>query len=246
MGRWAGRRISIAFAEQNDPGGRTGRSANLRERIGEIRAMDKIVFATRNQGKIREIREIFRGIPVMTMDEAGVHIEIEETGTTFEENALLKARDVFRALSGSEENALVMSDDSGIEIDFLGGEPGVYSARFLGVDTPYEIKNRIILEKLAEAKGEARSARYVCAIAAVAPDGREVCLRQTVEGFISEEPAGNGGFGYDPIFFVPEYGKTMAQLRPEEKNQISHRGKALRKMRDQLERELLCNKRGRE
>ena len=132
-----------------------------------------------------------------------------------------------------------MSDDSGIEIDFLGKAPGVYSSRFLGVDTPYEIKNRIILDKLAEAKGEDRSVRYVCAIAAVTPDGREVCLRQTVEGYISEEPAGNGGFGYDPIFFVPEYGRTMAQLTPEEKNKISHRGKALRKMRDQLEREFL-------
>ncbi len=201
--------------------------------------MDKLVFATRNEGKLREIREIFQGIPVMTMDEAGVHLEIEETGTTFEENALLKARAVFRALSGTGDNVLVMSDDSGIEIDFLGKAPGVYSSRFLGVDTPYEIKNRIILDKLAEAKGEDRSVRYVCAIAAVTPDGREVCLRQTVEGYISEEPAGNGGFGYDPIFFVPEYGKTMAQLTPEEKNKISHRGKALRKMRDQLEREFL-------
>ena len=238
MARWADRRTSIAFAELNDRGGGTGgKSARLRENRGKNRAMDKIVFATRNQGKLREIREIFHGIPVMTMDEAGVHFEIEETGVTFEENALLKARTVFRALSDTQ--VLVMSDDSGIEIDFLGKEPGVYSSRFLGVDTPYEIKNRIILEKLAEAKGEARSARYVCAIAAVMPDGREVCLRQTVEGFISEEPAGNGGFGYDPIFFVPEYGKTMAQLMPEEKNQISHRGKALRKMRDQLERELL-------
>ena len=201
--------------------------------------MDKLVFATRNEGKLREIREIFQGIPVMTMDEAGVHLEIEETGTTFEENALLKARAVFRALSGTGDNVLVMSDDSGIEIDFLGKAPGVYSSRFLGVDTPYEIKNRIILDKLAEAKGEDRSVRYVCAIAAVTPDGREVCLRQTVEGYISEEPAGNGGFGYDPIFFVPEYGRTMAQLTPEEKNKISHRGKALRKMRDQLERECL-------
>ncbi len=201
--------------------------------------MDKLVFATRNEGKLREIREIFQGIPVMTMDEAGVHLEIEETGTTFEENALLKARAVFRALSGTGDNVLVMSDDSGIEIDFLGKAPGVYSSRFLGVDTPYEIKNRIILDKLAEAKGEDRSVRYVCAIAAVTPDGREVCLRQTVEGYISEEPAGNGGFGYDPIFFVPEYGRTMAQLTPEEKNKISHRGKALRKMRDQLEREFL-------
>ena len=201
--------------------------------------MDKLVFATRNEGKLREIREIFQGIPVMTMDEAGVHLEIEETGTTFEENALLKARAVFRALSGTGDNVLVMSDDSGIEIDFLGKAPGVYSSRFLGVDTPYEIKNRIILDKLAEAKGEDRSVRYVCAIAAVTPDGREVCLRQTVEGYIREEPAGNGGFGYDPIFFVPEYGRTMAQLTPEEKNKISHRGKALRKMRDQLEREFL-------
>ena len=201
--------------------------------------MDKLVFATRNEGKLREIREIFQGIPVMTMDEAGVHLEIEETGTTFEENALLKARAVFRALSGTGDNVLVMSDDSGIEIDFLGKAPGVYSSRFLGVDTPYEIKNRLILDKLAEAKGEDRSVRYVCAIAAVTPDGREVCLRQTVEGYISEEPAGNGGFGYDPIFFVPEYGRTMAQLTPEEKNKISHRGKALRKMRDQLEREFL-------
>ena len=201
--------------------------------------MDKLVFTTRNEGKLREIREIFQGIPVMTMDEAGVHLEIEETGTTFEENALLKARAVFRALSGTGDNVLVMSDDSGIEIDFLGKAPGVYSSRFLGVDTPYEIKNRIILDKLAEAKGEDRSVRYVCAIAAVTPDGREVCLRQTVEGYISEEPAGNGGFGYDPIFFVPEYGRTMAQLTPEEKNKISHRGKALRKMRDQLEREFL-------
>ena len=202
---------------------------------GKNRQMNTIVFATRNQDKLREIREIFGGVSVLSMDEAGVHEEIEETGTTFEENALIKSRAVFRGLEETGVNALVMSDDSGIEIDYFDKAPGVYSSRFLGVDTPYDVKNRIVLEKLAEAKGEARSARYVCAIAVVTPDGQEICMRSTVEGFISDEPAGSGGFGYDPIFFVPEYGRTMAQLSPEEKNRISHRGKALREMRGQLE-----------
>ncbi|MCR5321205.1 MAG: XTP/dITP diphosphatase [Lachnospiraceae bacterium] len=191
----------------------------------------KIIFATGNKDKIKEIRAIFgdRVEEVLTMKEAGIDIDIEENGTTFIENALIKARSV-----AAHCDAIVMADDSGLVIDALNGEPGVYSARYLGRDTSYHEKNQNLIERLAGKVGEERSARFVCAIAAVMPDGREFTSEKTMEGQIGFEEKGENGFGYDPIFFLPEYGKYSAELAPEEKNRISHRGKALRDMEEQL------------
>ena len=191
----------------------------------------KIVFATGNKYKMREIKQILGNLPVeiISMKEAGIDIDIEENGTTFEENALIKAK----AVAGHCD-AIVLADDSGLEIDCLGKEPGVYSARYLGRETPYPEKNAIILDRIKDVEDKDRSARFVCAIAAVLPDGRDLVVRGTMEGMIGHEIAGENGFGYDPIFFLPEYGKTSAQLSPEEKNAVSHRGKALRMMADRL------------
>ncbi len=207
--------------------------------------MKKIIFATGNEDKMKEIRMILSDleIPVYSMREAGVSIEIEETGKTFQENAIIKAQAVKKeadrlvALDPIAfdicSNAVVLADDSGLEIDYLNKEPGVYSARYLGENTPYEIKNRTILQRLAGVQGEDRSARFVCAIAAAFGD-RTVCVKETMEGRIAEEPKGENGFGYDPIFYLPEYGCTSAQLAPEEKNACSHRGKALRAIRKSI------------
>ena len=191
----------------------------------------KIVFATGNEGKMREVRLILQdlGFPVLSMKEAGVSLDIEENGTTFAENAMIKARAVWEKTGG-----IVLADDSGLVVDYLGGEPGVYSARYLGEDTSYEIKNQAIIDRLADAKEEERTARVVSAIAAVLPEGSELVTEGTVEGLIAHEPAGNGGFGYDPIFYLPQYGCTTAQLEPDVKNELSHRGKALRAIKEQL------------
>ena len=191
----------------------------------------KIVFATGNEGKMREVRLILQdlGFPVLSMKEAGVSLDIEENGTTFAENAMIKARAVWEKTGG-----IVLADDSGLVVDYLGGEPGVYSARYLGEDTSYEIKNQAIIDRLADAKEEERTARFVSAIAAVLPDGSELVTEGTVEGLIAHEPAGNGGFGYDPIFYLPKYGVTSAEIPIEKKNEISHRGKALEAMKIKL------------
>ena len=190
-----------------------------------------IVFATGNKDKMREIREILGDVSsnIYSMKEAGIDIDIVEDGTTFEENAMIKARAV-----AAHTKDIVLADDSGLEIDCLDKAPGVYSARFLGRDTPYSEKNTIILEKLKDVPDDKRTARFVCAIAAVFPDGRELVVRGTMEGMIGHRIAGKNGFGYDPIFFLPEYGKTSAELLPEEKNAVSHRGKALRMMAEKL------------
>ena len=150
-------------------------------------------------------------------------------GTTFEENAIIKAKTVMEA-TGS----LVLADDSGLEVDYLNKEPGVYSARYMGENTSYRIKNQIILDRLHGVPDIVRSARFVCVIAAAFPDGRVETRRATIEGRIAQEPAGENGFGYDPIFYLPEKGKTTAQLSAEEKNEISHRGKALRQIKEIL------------
>lgn len=197
--------------------------------------MIKIIFATGNQGKMREITQIMADMDaqIVSMKEAGIFIDIEENGTTFEENALIKARAIAK-----EANAVVLADDSGLEIDYLDKAPGVLSARYLGEDTPYSVKNQHILELLKDVQGEKRSARFVCSIAAVFPDGREFTTNATIEGEIAPKSAGENGFGYDPIFFVPEFGKTTAELSAEEKNKISHRGKALTMMKEILQKEL--------
>ena len=198
--------------------------------------MKKIIFATGNEGKMREIREILSDLPyeILSMKEAGLVSDPEENGETFEENALIKARAFHEALGVQVVDTIVMADDSGLEIDALPDVLGVKSARFMGHDTDYVIKNKRILEMMEGVAEEKRSARFVAAIAAVFPDGREVTKRGVMEGRIGYEISGNGGFGYDPIFFLPEFNKTSADITAEEKNAISHRGKALRMMKEEL------------
>ncbi len=196
------------------------------------RDMEKrIIFATGNEGKMREVRMILADLklPVVSMKEAGVTGDIIENGTTFEENALIKARAVME-----RTGEMALADDSGLEIDYLDGAPGIYSARFMGEDTPYEKKNAAILEKLSGVPEQERTARFVCAIACVMPDGTELTSRGTMEGRIAYEIRGENGFGYDPIFYLPECGCSSAQISPEQKNELSHRGKALRSMKEKL------------
>lgn len=178
----------------------------------------RIIFATGNAGKIREIKEILSDLhlDVVSMRDAGINIEIEENGTTYEENAMIKARAV---AAHAGEDDIVMADDSGLEIDYLNKEPGIYSARYLGERTPYRMKNKNLIERLQGVPDEKRTARFVCAIAAVLPDGKELTTRGVIEGRIGYEERGTGGFGYDPIFYVPEFGKSTAELSPEEKMQ---------------------------
>lgn len=196
--------------------------------------MDKIIFATSNQGKMDEIRMIMKDckIPIVSMKEAGIKVDIVEDGKTFEENAIIKAKAIME-MTG----CITLADDSGLEVDYINKEPGVYSARYLGEDTPYSIKNQSIIDRLRDAKGEERSARFVCAIAACIPDGRTFTTIGTIEGQIGYEEKGIHGFGYDPILYVPEYGKTTGEMLPEFKNEISHRGKALRSMSEKLKEE---------
>lgn len=200
----------------------------------------KVIFATGNSGKMEEIRTIMSdlGIEVLSMKEAGVEADVVEDGKTFEENAMIKASAIAALAQVKEMDAVVMADDSGLEIDYLGKEPGVYSARYAGRETSYDIKNHLLLSRMKGVPDEERTARFVCAIAAVFPDGSREVVRGTMEGRVAYEPAGENGFGYDPIFYLPEYGCTSAQLSPEKKNEISHRGKGLRMMRDVMEKKL--------
>lgn len=192
---------------------------------------EQIIFATTNEGKLGEIRMIMKDfdVEVISSKEAGINIDIEETGTTFEENATIKAETVMK-LTGK----IVLADDSGLEVDYLNKEPGIYSSRFLGADTSYEIKNNYIIDKLKDAVGEQRSARFVCAVAAAFPDRETIVCKETLEGQIWTKEEGENGFGFDPIFYVPEYRMTTGQMLPDEKNKISHRGKALRAMKERL------------
>lgn len=193
--------------------------------------MKKIIFATGNEGKMKEIRDILSDmdVKVLSMKEAGINVEIVEDGTTFEENAIIKAKTICE-LCGE----ITLADDSGLEIDYLNKEPGVYSARYMGEDTSYRIKNANLIERLEGVPDEKRTARFVCAVAAAFPGGSVKTVRETMEGCIGYEEKGENGFGYDPIFFLPEYGCTSAELSMEEKNKISHRGKALRAIKDEL------------
>lgn len=195
----------------------------------------KIIFATGNENKLREIRQITEnmGIEIVSMKDAGYYTEVEETGTTFEENAYLKASAIAKKC-----NLPTLADDSGLEIDYLNKEPGIYSSRFMGEDTPYSVKNAELLRRMEGVPDEKRTARFVCAICLVRPDGSSETVKATMEGRVAYKIAGENGFGYDPIFFLPERGCTSAELSPEEKNEISHRGKALRMMRDILEKEI--------
>ena len=193
--------------------------------------MKKIIFATGNQGKMKEIREILSDldVEVLSLKDAGIEADIVEDGETFEENAVIKARTICQ-MTGE----IVLADDSGLEIDYLNKEPGVYSARYMGEDTSYHIKNGNLISRLEGVPDEKRTARFVCAIAAAFPDGTIKTTRGTMEGRIGYKEKGENGFGYDPIFYLPEYECTSAELSMEEKNKISHRGKALRAIKEEL------------
>ena len=193
--------------------------------------MNKIIFATGNKDKMREIREIMADVDVevVSMKEAGIEVDVVEDGTTFEENGLIKARAI-----AAHTDAIVLADDSGLEIDYLDKAPGVYSARFMGEDTSYDIKNQALIDKLDGVPKEKRTARFVCAIAAVLPDKTEFVVRETMEGYIGYKADGENGFGYDPIFYLDEFGCSSAALSREQKNEISHRGKALRAVKKKL------------
>ena len=208
----------------------------------------QIIFATGNKNKVREIREIITrpDVSVVTMKEAGVAADPEEDGTSFAENALIKARAVHELvlqaeaegrMPGEKEGVtnIVMSDDSGLVVDALGGEPGIYSARYLGRDTDYNYKMGYIIDRLKDTPWEARTARFTASVAAVLPDGTSYTATGHMEGYIGYEIAGENGFGYDPFFYLPEYQMTSAQISPEQKNAISHRGRALRAMLHILE-----------
>lgn len=193
--------------------------------------MRKFIVATRNKGKLKEIAEILKDFPysVISMEDAGIYEDIEENGATFEENALIKAKEVFRLT-----NEIVMADDSGLEVDYLNGAPGIYSSRFAGEGATDEDKNNKLLSLLKDVPFEKRTARFVCSIAVMLPDGRHFTVRGTCEGYIGYKPEGRNGFGYDPLFFMPEYDMTTAQMEPEDKHKISHRGKALGLMVEKL------------
>lgn len=194
-----------------------------------------IIFATGNEGKMHEIRQILgdMDVKILSMKEAGITADIIEDGTTFEENAIIKAKAI-----AAMTNHIVLADDSGLEIDYLNKEPGIYSARYMGENTSYDIKNANLIERLEGVEDKKRTARFVCAIAAALPNGELLTAQGVVEGRIAYEPKGENGFGFDPIFYLPEYGCTTAQLSEEEKNSISHRGRALRAMKQKLEKKV--------
>ena len=197
--------------------------------------MKKIIFATGNEGKMKEIRRILADpqLEILSLKDAGIHADIDENGKSFEENAMIKAEAICK-MTGE----IVLADDSGLEIDYLNKEPGIYSARYAGTDTSYDIKNSLLLSRMKGVPDKQRTARFVCAVAAVFPNGDKEVVRGTMEGCIGYKIAGANGFGYDPIFFLPEYGCTSAELAPEKKNELSHRGEALRMMRQIMEKKL--------
>lgn len=204
--------------------------------------MDTIIFATGNKNKMIEIRMILAdlGCKILSQKEAGIQADVVEDGKTFEENALIKATTIADIAQKMPEykNAVVLADDSGLEIDALNKEPGIYSARYMGEDTSYDIKNQALIDRLEGVPDEKRTARFVCAIAAALPDGSTEVVRGTMEGRIGYEITGENGFGYDPIFYLPQFGCSSAELEPEKKNELSHRGEGLRKMRKVLEEKL--------
>ncbi len=193
----------------------------------------RIVFATNNAGKMKEVKEILAdmNVELLSMKDLELNIPIDENGTTFEENAIIKAKAV-SAVCGE----IVLADDSGLEIDYLNKEPGIYSARYMGESTSYSIKNAKLIERLDGVPEEKRTARFICAIAAVFPSGEVLTTHGEIEGIIGYKAEGTGGFGYDPIFYIPEFERTTAQLSEDEKNAISHRGKALFTMKEKLKK----------
>ena len=191
----------------------------------------KIIFATTNEGKMKEIRMIMADLDVelYSLKDMGIVADIDENGVTFEENAIIKAKAICE-MTGE----VVLADDSGLEVDYMDKAPGVYSARYLGENTPYSVKNQTIIGNLKDACWDERTARFVCAIAAAFPDGRVITTEATIEGYIGYEEKGTNGFGYDPLMYVPEFDMTTGQMEPEMKNKISHRGKALEMMKEKL------------
>jgi XTP/dITP diphosphohydrolase len=192
---------------------------------------NKIIFATKNKNKIKEINMMLEGsnLKIISMEEASVDIDVVEDGKTFEENAIKKATEIMKVT-----NSTVLADDSGLEVDYMNKAPGIYSARYGGVETSYRVKNQMIMDELKTVQGADRSARFVCVIAAAFPNGDILTTRGTIEGVIAHEEKGQNGFGYDPIFYVEEYNCTTAEMSSELKNKISHRGKALLAMKEKL------------
>ncbi len=215
-----------------------GQDVPVKRKVGV--KMDKIIFATGNEHKMEEVRMILKdlGAEILSQKDTGITSDAVEDGMTFEENALIKAVATAKAAREIPEyrDVVVLADDSGLEIDYLNKEPGIYSARYMGEDTSYDIKNQTLIDRLEGVEDRRRTARFVCAIAAAFPDGSTEVVRGTMEGIIGYEIIGENGFGYDPIFYLPEYGCTSAQLAPEKKNELSHRGEGLRKMRAILEK----------
>jgi XTP/dITP diphosphohydrolase len=191
-------------------------------------------MATSNAGKLKEVSAIMENmdIEVISLKDVGITADFEENGTTFAENAMIKAEGIADLLGEDAKDTIVLADDSGLEIDYLNKEPGVYSARFMGEDTPYTVKNTELIKRLEGVEDEKRTARFVCAMAAIMPDGERLRTQGVMEGRIGYEIAGENGFGYDPIFYLPQYRMTSAQISPQEKNRISHRGKALEQMKE--------------
>ena len=195
--------------------------------------MKRIIFATGNENKLKEIRLILTGFDVISLKAAGISVDIEETGQTFKENAYIKAKAIWDITGG-----IVLADDSGLVVDYIDGEPGVYSSRYMGEDTSYTIKNQNIIDRLANAKGEERSARFIACVCAILEDGAALFTEGSMDGLISTKAAGKNGFGYDPILYLPDYGKTRAEISMADMNKISHRGKARRQMQKKLEEAL--------
>lgn len=197
--------------------------------------MKKILFASNNENKIMEMKDIIKDYEVLSLKDVGINIDIPETGTTFEENAFIKADTIFDIIKDNIElkNIIILADDSGIEIDYLDGNPGIYSARWMPDKNSSEV-NEEIIKKLADAKAEERNANYVTCIACIMPDGKRLVTKGYTYGIISKEEKGTNGFAYDRIFFLPEYNRTMAEITIEEKNEISHRAIAIEKMKDLL------------
>ena len=182
----------------------------------------KIIAATKNKNKLREFGEILKGFEIISQEEAGIDIDVEETGATFEENSRLKAEAIYNATG-----IAAIADDSGLCVDALGGEPGVYSARYGGEGLDDEGRVQLLLKNMKKVPDEKRTARFVCVITMVSNDGI-ITARGECEGVINHAPKGENGFGYDPVFYMKEYGKTTAEMSPGEKNAVSHRGKALK------------------